>query len=170
MGELITGHGEDLPPFLKKGRKGKKKPDADMSHAVAEGGFYLNNLFLQMELEETQRRAKEDEREVRSLQMRAGSLQNTLEESAAYNRLLLRGIRGLNLELSDAYGQLADVPQRLGKVWEKGYIARVKEEAARRIENRRRGKENAIGRWAVNLVRNKAASLIRNTQFLLTGK
>lgn len=169
---------QNLPPFLKKGKnKIPASNDRGSKLGIEVAQLYLDKLFLEGELAEQEREAREGRQEVRNLQMRTGNLQSILEQSAEYNGLLLKGVRGFGTELNDAYGmlaeangQLANVPERLSRAWDRGYIARAKEEAVRRIENRRREKDNRIDKWAVNLVRGKVTSLIRNVGTLLTGK
>ncbi len=146
--------GENLPPFLKKASRRKRLADpVDASLRVEAAELYLQNVFLAAELDDARRVAEvNDDRALRSQQI-AGGLQQTIVESAGYNRFLLRAMQAQRAELNDAYIEV-------DRAWDRGYLARVKEEALMRIEARRRQRENRIGTRAVNLIRGRVISLM----------
>lgn len=144
----------NVPPFLKKdSRRRRAKASGDSALAVEAAELFLQNVFLAAELADEQRLTQEQQGKATELQQVATGLQD-------YNQYLLRGTRAYAGELNDAYNQLAEVPQQLDKAWNSGYLARVKEDALRRIEARKRQRENRIDRWAVNLIRERVTSLI----------
>ena len=153
---------KDLPPFLEKRSKRKQKDHESSLLGAETAKLYLDNLFLEGELEERTREVLENAQMARQLQMVAGSLQNTLDVSEGRKILYANAVVAYRNDLKDAYGQLMEVPQKLDRAWGRGYLAGIKATALRNIEMRRLERENRMDRRAVNLIRGRLKSSVSN--------